>query len=148
MTNILPLQQNFPITDKDTGFFTPYFKRYMDGILARLGGITGATYSSLSNTLAQIFWDLNASPQANVLLTNGTNTMGQPINIVAGLTYKLIVIQPASGAKGLIAWPDPPFRFPGATPPVLSTAHGAIDFLEFFCDGTNLYLITEGLNYS
>jgi hypothetical protein len=148
VTNILPLQQNFPITDPSSGFFTPYFKRYMDSLLARLGGITGGTYSPLAVTLGNIFWDLNATPQANVTLTNGTNIMGQPLNLVAGLTYKIIIIQPASGVKGTISLPDPPFRFPGGLAPTLSTANGAIDFLEFFCDGTNLYLTTEGLNYS
>lgn len=145
MTNILPLQQNFPITDPQTGFFSPYFKRYMDGILARLGGITGGSYSQLSNTAGSIFWDLNSAPDAVVTLTNGLNTLSPPLNLVAGLKYFITVIQPASGADGTLSYPGN-FKFPGGVAPTLSTANSAVDMFMYRCDGTNMYLMISAIN--
>lgn len=148
MTTILPLQQSQPIVDLKTGAFTGFFKRWTDQILQRLGGITGGIYNKLTVNAGSIFWDLNSSPNAELTLTSGTNVMDTPINIVAGLTYNLIVVQPSSGANGVISWPDPPFRFAGGVPPTLSTANNEIDYLSFFSDGTNIYHTVFGKNYS
>lgn len=148
MTNILPLQQNFPITDPQSGFFTPYFKRYMDSLLARLGGITGGSYSALTVSSGTFLWDLNSAPVAVVTLTNGTNTLSSPLNLVAGLSYSLTVIQPVSGAAGTISWPKPPFVFPGGTPPSLSVTNSAFDEVKFDCDGTNMKMVVFAKNFS
>jgi hypothetical protein len=145
MTNILPLQQNFPITDVQTGFFTPYFKRYMDSLLARLGGITGGTYTALANNAGTVIWDLNSAPDAALTLVNGTNTISSPLNLVAGLKYYITVIQPASGAAGTISYPGN-FKFPGGSAPTLSTANSAVDMFMYRCDGTNLYLMISAIN--
>lgn len=147
MTNILPLQQNYQLVDKD-GNYTPAFKRYLDSLLARVGGITGGTYTALSVNSGGFLWDLNQAPVAVITLDNGVNTLDTPLNLVAGLLYRLTIIQPGSGAPGTIAWPRPPMVFPGGTAPTLSTANGAIDELWFTCDGTNLKLCVEALNFS
>lgn len=120
----------------------------MDGLLARVGGITGGSYGQLSNTAGQIFWDLNSNPVAVVTLQNGVNILGFPVNIVAGLLYRLTLIQPASGAPGTISWPKPPFLFPGGIVPTLSTPNSAFDELIFDSDGTNMKLVVEALNFS
>lgn len=147
MTDITPLNQNFPVTDQQ-GYFTPSFKRYQDLLLARVGGITGGSYGQLVVNTGAIFWDLNQNPNSEITLVNGATTMDVPINLVAGLVYRLVLVQPSSGAAGTITWPDPPFRFAGGTPPTLSLANNAIDYMQFFCDGTNIFNTVFGKNYS
>ena len=91
---------------------------------------------------------LERPPQASVTLANGANVMSPPLKLVAGATYKLVVIQPKTGASGTITWPDPPFRFPGHVTPTLSTANTALDILWFMSDGANMFLCVEALNLS
>lgn len=148
MTTILPLQQNQPLVDIKTGYFTPFFKRWSDQIFGRIGGITGGTYTALNNTAGTITWDLNAAPVAVVTLTNGTNTLSTPLNLVAGLRYSLTIIQPSSGAAGTISWPKPPMVFPGGAAPTLSTANNAFDECIFDCDGTNMKMVVFAKNFS
>lgn len=144
ITNIQPLNQNFPITDKD-GYFTVFFKRWADLILSRIGGITGGTYTALSNASNVITWDLNSAPDAAVTLGNGSNSLSPPLNLVAGLKYYLTVIQPASGAAGTISYPGN-FKFPGGAAPTLSTANSAVDKFMYHCDGTNMHLMVSAIN--
>lgn len=120
----------------------------MDSLLARLGGITGGSYSALTVVSSAFTWDLNAAPVAVVTLTNGTNTLATPVNLVAGLSYSLTVIQPASGAAGTISWPKPPMVFPGGAAPTLSTANSAFDEVKFDCDGTNMKMVVFAKNFS
>jgi hypothetical protein len=148
VTTLLPLQQNQPLVDTSTGYFTPFFKRWADQVVARIGGITGGTYNSLNNTLGVITWDLNAAPVAVVTLQSGVNTLSLPLNMVAGLLYRLTIIQPSSGADGTISWPRPPFVFPGGVAPLLSTANNAFDECVFDCDGTNMKMIVFAKNFS
>lgn len=148
MTNVLPLQQGQPLVDTTTGYFTPFFKRWSDQLLARVGGLTGGTYNALNNTLGTIIWDLNQAPVAVVTLSNGANTLPAPLNMVAGLLYRLTIIQPASGAAGTISWPRPPFVFPGSVLPALSTANNAFDECIFDCDGSNMKMVVFAKNFS
>ena len=83
-----------------------------------------------------------------VVLTNGVNVLVPPLNLVAGLLYRLTIAQPASGAAGTISWPKPPFLFPGGVLPTLSAANNALDELIFDSDGTNLKLVVQALNFS
>lgn len=144
MTNIQPLNQNFPLVDKD-GYFTVFFKRWADLVLGRIGGITGGTYTQLAVSSGAITWDLNAAPDAAVTLGNGTNTLSPPLNLVAGLKYFITVIQPSSGTAGTISYPAN-FKFPGGTAPTLSSANSAVDKFMYHCDGVNLYLMVSALN--
>jgi hypothetical protein len=148
MTTIIPVQQNTPLVDIKTGYFTAFFKRYLDQILARIGGINGGTYTALRNVSATITWDLNAAPVAVVTLVSGANTLSPPLNIVAGLIYRLTIIQPSSGAAGTISWPKPPFLFAGASAPSLSTANSALDEVWFSSDGTNIKTMVFAKNLS
>ncbi len=146
MANIAPIQQQFPLVTKD-GFITVAFKRWTDQILQRCGGITGGTYSPLTVAAGTFLWDLNNAPVAVITLGNGVNTLSPPVGMVAGLMYRLTIIQPAAGAAGTISWASA-MKFPGGTPPTLSTANGAIDEVIFDSDGTNMKLVVFGKNYS
>ena len=148
MTTVLPLQQGQPLVDVHTGYFTPFFKRWSDQLLARVGGLTGGTYTKLAVSSGTFVWDLNQAPVAVVTLTNGANILTPPLNMVAGLMYRLTIIQPSSGAAGTITWPKPPMVFPGGAAPSLSAANNAFDEVVFDCDGTNMKEIVFAKNFS
>ena len=85
---------------------------------------------------SSIAWNMNTQQAAKVTL-GGNRTLANPTNLEAGGTYTLIVSQDATGGRTLAYGTD--YKWPGATPPVLSTAANAVDVLTFLCDGTNLY---------
>ena len=71
------------------------------------------------------------------LLLSGSITLTALNNTLAGKTYRIRVIQGGSGSY-TIAWPAN-VKWPGGTPPTLSTSVGAIDIITLYCDGTDLY---------
>jgi hypothetical protein len=82
-----------------------------------------------------INWNL-ASGKAAVVTLGGDRTVAAPAGMSVG-TCIMVVKQDATGNRKL-SW-NSVFKWPGATPPVLSTAAGAVDVLSFYCDGTFLY---------
>ena len=147
MSTIFPPVQTAPLVNPD-GTGTSQLLLFLNQFLSRTGGVTGGTYTGLTVNSGTIIWTLAANPVAVVTLANGSNiltTVGQ----VAGTPapYRLTIIQPSSGSAGTITWPAY-FVFPGGVTPTLSTGNNAVDLLSFVSDGTNMYLYTEGLNYS
>lgn len=137
MAVIQYLNTNDPIVDEE-GFITVPFKTYMDLLLTRTGGIRGGSYLQLTDD-ASIVWDLEQKPVAFVVL-GGNRAFPNPLNITPGLTYKLTIIQDATGNRLISSWGSM-FKFPSGTAPTLSTAGNAVDDLLFSSDGTNLKLI-------
>lgn len=84
---------------------------------------------------ATINWDMNLGGIATVTLA-GNRAVAAPTNLRKG-TYVLHVIQDATGTRTL-TW-NAVFKWPSATPPVLSTGVNKRDILTFISDGTNLY---------
>lgn len=144
MSLIQPLAQTFQLVDKN-GYYTAEFKRYLDLLLARVGGITGGSYTQLSVASGSFLWDLNASPVSYITLT-GSGILPSIINPVAGLLYpyRLQLIQDSTGGR-TVTWPSI-VKFANGTPPTLSTAPGALDEIWFSSDGTNLFAVTGALN--
>ena len=98
---------------------------------------TGQQYFAMA-TLTDapvISWNLATQQIAQVTLS-GNRTLGVPQNQAKGARYALEVIQDGVGSRTLAY--NPLYRWPGGTAPVLSTAPGAIDKLEFMSDGTNM----------
>ena len=75
----------------------------------------------------------------NVILDN-------PTNLKAGAKYLIRIVQDATGSRLLTFGTS--FKFAGGTAPTLSTGANAIDVLEFYSDGTDLYLTKQSLNFS
>lgn len=135
MSSIEPIPQTFPLVDKN-GFYTVYFKRFLDNVLQRIGGTTGGVYNNLTITSAAIVWDLNNSPNSAVTLNVPTTTISA-INLVAGAPpYRITLIQDVVGGR-LVAWASQ-FKFPSGIAPTLSVGANAVDELAFDSDGTNL----------
>lgn len=88
---------------------------------------------------ANVDWNMDSGAIATLTLsaTGGvTRTMNAPTNLKKG-TYILHLIQGDATARG-ITW-NALFKWPGATPPTLSSGAAKRDVLCFVCDGTNLY---------
>lgn len=78
------------------------------------------------------------------LTTNGNTTITLPSS-VAGKSYVIMV---AYGGSHTLTWAGgSTIKWPGGTAPTASSANGKIDIFTFFCDGTNTYGQSFGLNY-
>jgi hypothetical protein len=137
--------QTAPMVNPD-GTATTQLLLLLNQLLNRVGGTTGGQYSVLKVVSSAIVWNLSANPIASVLLTNGINTLTVTAPVAGAPPYRLTVVQPSSGASGTISWPSN-MVFPGGVAPTLSTANNAVDLFSYVYDGTNIYLMTEGLNY-
>jgi hypothetical protein len=84
----------------------------------------------------------NGTVQEISLNANGTITLPSS---VAGKSYVIIVTY--SGAYTLTWAGGSTIKWPGGTAPTASSANGKFDIFTFFCDGTNTYGNSFGLNY-
>ena len=137
--------QTAPMVNPD-GTATTQLLLLLNQLLNRVGGTTGGQYSVLTVVSSAVVWNLSANPIASVQLTNGLNTLTITAPVAGAPPYRLTVVQPSSGASGTISWPSN-MVFPGGVAPTLSTANNAVDLFSYVYDGTNIYLMTEGLNY-
>ena len=87
---------------------------------------------------ATISLDLSNGDFYTVTLTDN-RTLANPTNATTGRVITFIVTQDGTGSRTLAYGSN--FRFPGSVEPVLSTGAADIDILQFFSDGTNMWLI-------
>jgi len=90
-----------------------------------------------------IDWE-NANVQKLTLGSSGTNI--NATNIKPG-TYYFIIQQASLGAPYTLGTWSPDFKWPGGTPPVLSTGNSEVDIITFISDGISLYGTIEN-NFS
>lgn len=135
MSAIQPIPQTFPLVNRD-GKYTVIFKRFLDDLLNRTGGILGGTYQQLTPNGAALLWNLDITPIIVVVLTDPVTTIAS-INQVAGAPlYHLTLVQDAVGGR-LVTW-GPEFKWPSGIPPVLSVGANAVDDIVFASDGNNM----------
>jgi hypothetical protein len=108
-----------------------------------VSGDIAPNYGTLTDA-ATVAWNA-AIMDATVTLANN-RTLGAPTNLVTGGRYTLKVVQDATGSRTLAY--NAAYKFPGGAAPTLSTGANAVDILEFWSDGTNMYLQKSNLNYS
>lgn len=104
------------------------------------GEIAVAPYlqQTLSTASATINWNMDLGGIADATLgASSPYTMAAPTVLKKG-TYILHLIQDGTGSRTIGTW-NAVFKWPAATPPVLSTVAGRRDIISFVCDGTNLY---------
>ena len=95
---------------------------------------------------ANISWSLYAAKNATVTLA-GNRTLDNPTNLIAGESHTIRIVQDGTGTRTLAY--GTAYKFAGGTAPTLTPGvGGAIDILKFYCDGTNMNLISETLNLS
>lgn len=75
----------------------------------------------------------------------GSRTLAKPTNMFVGQIVRLKVIQDSSGSRGLT--PGTGIKTPGGSWSLTATA-SAIDYIEFWTDGTYVYGNIAGKAYS
>ena len=88
---------------------------------------------------ASIALDFSALINAQVTLT-GNLTLANPTNVKPGQTGTIRLIQGGSGSYTIAFGTT--WKFAGGTAPVLSTAVGAVDYLNYFCSTTTFCVAT------
>jgi hypothetical protein len=99
---------------------------------------------ALSIVSGAVDWNTQLEEAAYLIATqNFTMNMPAPLtSLQAGQTYMLLIQQDTTGGR-VITW-NSNFKWPGGTPPVLSTAANAIDIFSFIADGTgHLYGVAQ-----
>ena len=91
--------------------------------------------------LANVSWDAAAN-QVTKLTLDGDLVLDNPSNLVDGATYIVTLAQDGVGTR-LLSY-DSVFKFPGGTPPTLSTGANDVDIITFVSDGTNMYGVFQG----
>lgn len=104
--------------------------------------VTGGVVTPLVDA-ATVVWAANQGYAYSVLYA-GSRFMQNPSGLVAGTIITLTSTQGGSGSY-VPTW-GTNFRFPGGVPPTFSTAVGAVDVLQFYTDGTLMYLMSSTLN--
>ena len=118
---------------KDSTVHVPNLIAY--GQAASLANAIGSTGTAIS-----VDWD-NSNVQTLTITASGTLTMSNPID---GGVYTLQITQGGSGSNA-ITWSN--VKWPGGTPPTLSTAVAATDILTFIY-GPTAYFGNANLNFS
>ena len=83
-----------------------------------------------------IAWDMNLGWNA-VITLGGSRTLANPMNLVHGSRHFLIVKQDEVGSHTLVFGNG--YVFAGGSAPTISATAGAVDVLEFVCDGEVVY---------
>jgi len=91
--------------------------------------------------LANVPWNLE-DDQVTELILDGDLVLDNPTNMQDGGTYILRLVQDGTGTR-LIAFGSA-YRFPGGTPPTLSTGVNAVDYITFISDGSNMDGVFQG----
>ena len=87
---------------------------------------------------ASISWDMDLGLNAEVTL-GGSRTLENPTHLRAGDRFFLVVKQDEVGSHTLGF--GNAYVFAGGTAPTVSATAGAVDVLEFVCDGEVVYLV-------
>jgi len=105
-----------------------------------------STEGSLTSSSNSVAWDAGTYQVATHTLTENT-TIAAPSNQINGAFYSLKVVQNASAAKTL-AWNAVFLTAAGEGMPTMTTTLSGVDIYTFRSDGTNMYLVGYGQDYS
>lgn len=97
------------------------------------------TTQTLVGSTSTLNWDMDLGGGAIVTISTNQTAVNFT-NIKPGATYMLQVTQ--SGSSRLITWSQAgiSFKWPGGTPPVLSTTNGAMDFITLYAVNATTFI--------
>lgn len=102
---------------------------------------------TLSDGSGTISWDMSLGTAATVTLTGTGRTFAAPTNIPsAGTTGVLVIVQDGVGSRTITSW-DAKFKWPGGTAITLTTTATKRDFINWYSDGTLIYMLNQNKNY-
>ena len=93
---------------------------------------------------ATINTDLGLGSSFRVTL-GGNRTIADPTNMVSGVIISYRIIQDGTGGR-TVTWGSA-FSFKEGETPTLSTGASEEDLLRFYCDGTNMIRIADGIEF-
>ena len=94
-----------------------------------------------------ISWDMSLGTAATVTLTGTGRTMAAPTNLPpAGSKGILIIAQDGAGSRTITTW-NAIFKWPGGTAITLSTGAAKKDIVEWYYDGTSIFMMNQNKNY-
>ncbi len=102
--------------------------------ITSLGEVQAAAFQTLSDA-ASTNWNMAAGFNARWTL-GGNRTLNAPTGAIDGITYSLLVVQPASGGPCSVTWPAS-FKWGTTGAPTLSTGAGVIDRVYLQYDATS-----------
>lgn len=100
-------------------------------------------FSTLTVATATYTFDMSAAVNVQFTLSAGTAETLDFTNLVDGQRGFIKITQNGTTATTLAYGTGNP-QWDGGTDHVMSTGLGAVDILEYVCDGTNVYLSTYG----
>lgn len=109
-------------------------------VTATKANLTVPTRSDISGSVT---WDLSNNNQ-NFRLTGNVTAVAAPSNVVAGQTGSIFIEQDTTGGRTIGGWNSAWKFIGGATgAPVLSTAGGAVDRLDYVVrSATEIHVVT------
>lgn len=113
------------------------------------GGLANPTITNYVETL----YAPSAGSAFTVDLNNGTvqkftSNANITITLPSSVAGKSYIIMIAYGGAQTLTWAGgSTIKWPSGTAPTATSASGKTDIFAFFCDGTNTYGQTFGLNY-
>lgn len=111
------------------------------------GWIPGLKTATLSDSSGTVNWDMAQGWAATVTLTGTGRTFAAPTNVPpAGTRGMLIIVQDATGSRTITTWSNT-FVWSGGTAITLTTTANKRDFIEWYSDGSFLYMLTQNKNY-
>lgn len=94
-------------------------------------------YPQVDNGTLAATASISLNYNLNQKVTLGANCTLTLTNPVAGALYSIKILQDAIGSRTLTY--SPAIKWPGGTPPVLTTAANATDIITLYYDGVNYY---------
>lgn len=91
--------------------------------------VTGSTPVTLSSSAGVLTWDVGAAPNAQITLTENITSI-TVTNPIQGRVYELR-IQQAAASSYTVAFPKPPFYWPGGSAFVKTAAFNSVDKVVF-----------------
>lgn len=136
----------------DSNTFTNAEQTKLSGIEATADITDMANVSTVNNSLqaeatltvvtVTFTFDMSAAINVKFTLSAGTAETLAFSNLVAGQRGFIVITQNASATTLTYGAGNP--RWGGGTDHVMSVGSGDTDILEYYCDGTNVYLSTYG----
>jgi hypothetical protein len=131
------------VTDSTGSWWPAASYRTLAGLDTRYVGTTRKVSEVANSGAATTIPDTTVATVTNVVLTANC-TLTFPA-IAVGKQFTLVLTQDSTGSR-TVTWPTE-VKWPGGTPPTLTTAAGSVDYFSFLCvDGTHWLGSTIGLN--
>ena len=109
---------------------------------------TGQTFNTLATAVdgATVTPDFSAG-NVQTLTLAGNRAIANPLNIKAGATYIIVIVQDGTGSRTISSWGSN-YKFSGGTAPTLTTAANQADVITMVAYSASILMCTSTLNFA